>query len=120
MKQFKLVVFIWIGMLIPYCMSGNSGQCKYTPWSRECRAQTHVEDKKSLMPGQNKDIFEPEGITAKDLTTVTPQVKLSGEYPLERRRYISLSRVWHKETTGWNCSCLVTDYFYPIVSVFVV
>ena len=33
------------------------------------------------MPDQNKDLFEPEVFTAKDLTTVAPQVKLSGKYP---------------------------------------
>ena len=108
-------------MPILYNMAGNSGECNYTPWSSECRAQTHVEDKKSLMPGQNKDIFEPGVFTAKDLTTVFPQVKVSGKYPpMYEEDILILSRFWPKGTTGWSCSCLVTDYFYPIVSVFVV
>ena len=100
MDLVKLMVFILIGVPIIYNMAGNSGECNYTPWSSECRAQTNVEDKKSLMPGQNKDLFEPEVITAKDLTTVSPQVKLSGKYPLEGRRYFSMSRLWPKGTTG--------------------
>ena len=71
------------------------------------------------MPGQNKDLFEPEVITAKDLTTVSPQVKLSGKYPpMYEEDILSMSRLWPKGTTGSCGSCLdVTDNFYPIESV---
>ena len=119
MKLLKLMVLILIGVPIIYNMAGNSGECEYTPWVSECRSQTNVENKKSLMPGKNRDLIEPEVSTAKDLTTVSTQVKLSGKYPLMYEEDIfSMSRLWPKESTGWSGSCLDVPYdLYPIVTV---
>ena len=115
----KLMVYILIGVPIIYNMAGNKGECQYTPWLSECRSQTNAENKKSLMPGKNRDLIEPEVSTAKDLTIVSTQVQLSGKYPLMYLEDIfSMSRLWPKETTRWSGGCLyVPDDCYPIVIV---
>ena len=106
-------------MKLIYNLAGNKGGCHYSPWLPECRSQRNAENKKSLMPGKNRDLIEPEVSTSKDLTTVSTQVQLSGKYPLMYEEDIfSMSRLWPKESTGWSGSCLdVPDDFYPIVTV---
>ena len=115
----KLMVYILISVPIIYNMAGNKGECQYTPWLPECRSQRNAENKKSLMPGKNRDLIEPEVSTAKDLTTVSTQVQLSGKYSLMYLKDIfSMSRLWPKETTRWSGSCLdVPDDCYLIVIV---
>ena len=115
----KLMVYILISVPIIYNMAGNKGECQYTPWLSECRSQTNVEDKKSLMPGKNRDLIEPEVSTSKDLTTISTQVQLSGKNLLMYLENIfSMSRLLAKETTRWSGGCLyVPDDCYPIVIV---
>ena len=122
----KLMVYILISVPIIYNMAGNKGGCQYTPWLPECRSQRNAENKKSLMPGKNRDLIEPEVSTAKDLTTVSTQVQLSGKYLLiYLEKIFSMSRLLAKETTSWCVGCLLDlpyDFFpraiVPAVSIF--
>ena len=78
MKLARIVVYLLIINTISYNIAGKSGNCLYSPWLPECRAQ-QAGNSKNPRAGKSIDVVEPQFPTTSELTTVSAKIQLSGK-----------------------------------------